>query len=151
MGFWSWMFGTPKAFEETAKTVNNTIDWIGKGIDAAVYTSEEKAAYLQSNNKSIREMILKLQDEYTPRSITRRIIACFVVGVFVLHTNIAILFTLLGALYPKIVNGVNVWDKTLDITLALLGQEANMVLIVVFFYFGYYGVSNVVGQIRKPK
>ena len=149
MGFLSWMFGTPKAFEETAKTVNKTIDWVGKGIDAAWYTDEEKAKDLKAHNKNIRDMILKLQDEYTPRAITRRIIAVFVVGNMALHLNIAIFFAWLGAYRPKVTDGVNAWDKTLDITLQLITQELKMVMIIVFFYFGYYGVKSVVGEFRK--
>ena len=149
MGFLSWMFGTPAAFEKTAETVNKSIDWIGKGIDAAWYTDEEKAADLKAYNKSIRDMILKLQDEYMPRSITRRIVAVLVVGNMVLHLNVAIFFAWLGAFRPKMIEGVNVWDKTLDITLQIITQELKMVMIIVFFYFGYYGVKSVVGEFKK--
>jgi hypothetical protein len=149
MGFLSWMFGTPKAFEKTAETVGKTIDWVGKGVDAAWYTDEEKAADLKASQKDIRDMILKLQDEYTPRSITRRIIAVFVVGTTVLHLTVAIVLAILGALKPVMVNGVNAWDKSLEITLGLIGQEVNITMIIVFFYFGYYGAVGVVQAVKK--
>jgi hypothetical protein len=150
MGILSWMFGTPKAFEKTAETVGKTIDWVGKGIDAAWYTDEEKAADLKEAHKSIREMIIKLQDEYTPRSITRRILAVFVVGTTMLHLTVAIVLAILGATKPiMIAEGVNAWDKALDTTLGLIGQEVNITMIVVFFYFGYYGAVGITNAIRK--
>lgn len=149
MGFLSWMFGTPKAFEKTAETVGKTIDLVGRGIDAAWYTDEEKAADLKASQKDIREMILKLQDEYTPRSITRRIIAIFIVGTTVMHLTVAIVLAIIGALSPVVVNGVNAWDKSLEITLGLIEKEINITLIVVFFYFGYYGAVGVVNAVKK--
>lgn len=149
MGFLSWMFGTPKAFEETAKTVNNSIDWIGRGVDAAFYTEEEKATDLKEGHKSIREMIIKLQDEYTPRAITRRIIAVFVVGTTMMHLSVAIVLAIVGAVNPVVIDGANNWDKSLEIILGLIEKEINITLIVVFFYFGYYGATNIIGAVKK--
>jgi hypothetical protein len=128
----SWLgkiFGTNKAVEEGAKTIREGVDWVGRGIDAAFYTEEEKAADGKELIKMRMGMVKDLQDQYAPRSLTRRVLAIIVFGNFFLHINIALLFWFLG--------------QEIELVIDMIKMELQLVLIVAFFYFGYYGVKQV--------
>jgi hypothetical protein len=133
----SWLgklFGTEKAVEEGAKTIRESVDWIGRGIDAAIHTDEEKAAEFKELTQMRMGMVRDLQDQFAPRSVTRRILAVIVFSNFFLHLNLAVIFWYLGL--------------STDFVLNVIEQEADLVLLVAFFYFGYYGIKQAIKQAK---
>jgi len=91
------VLGTDKGLETGMKIVEKSVGGIISGIDAAFYTNEEKA-------HDIKEMIFKLQDQFTPRSISRRILAIMFSSVFLGMAITATIFACLGK--TKIVTNI---------------------------------------------
>lgn len=129
----SWLgkiFGSQKAVEEGAATIREGVDWIGRGLDMAFYTAEEKAGDARELTRLRMDMVKGLQDQFAPRALTRRILALVVFGNFFLHINVAILFWYFGI--------------GIDLLIEMIKMELQLVSIVAFFYFGYYGVQQVI-------
>lgn len=127
----SWIgkvLGTDKGLEVGVKIIDKSVGGIISGIDAAFYTSEEKA-------HDIKEMIFKLQDQFTPRAISRRILAIMFTVVFLGIVTTAVIFACFG--------------KTTTVKDIILVAEAFqmgwIMLSIIAFYFGYYGWQQIKG------
>lgn len=138
-GLWSTIFGTPKAVSDAGEIAKTVTGGIVSGIDKAFYTEEEKAENSLTRFQLIADLIKSLQDQFTPRAISRRIIAFMFCSVFLLAFLTCLIFLFLGKLdmIKAIVDLVNAF---------LLGE---IVLTIIFFYFGYYGVTAIVNRLKK--
>ena len=134
MGFWGRIFGTEQALETGLKTVEKATDGIIAGIDKAFYTDEEKMSDQISLTKFRMDMVKSLQDEFTPRALTRRVLAIIILGHVFLHIDAAIACFILRM------------SGAVDFILKLVDAEMTLASIVAFFYFGYYGVQKIVGK-----
>lgn len=138
MGFnpFSWIGGTQadKALDIAEKATGGII----RGIDALVFTDEEKA----NLGKQIAETHIKLMEvltgENTARAITRRILAVMAYSVF---------FFLILASFAvfRIDPG---WSKH---ALSLIELMATIILTITIFYFGYYGITNGIAAYSNGK
>ena len=124
MGLLGTLFGSPK-------TVNTITDGLTRGIDAVVFTPEEKANF-------IKDMVLKLQDQYLPRALSRRIIAVLITAIFCLFCIVGLIFACFNK--PDIVDNI--------IKVAEAFKLGWIMGAIVVFYFGYYGAMNV---LKKDK
>ncbi len=124
MGFWGKLFGTDKALEEGIKTVGTSVTGVISGIDAAFYTKEEKV-------NDIKEVLFKLQDQYTPRSMSRRILAVM----FAIDFSILMLTALIFACFGK----TDIVARIIEVANAF--SMGTIMLTVIVFFFGYYGVQ----------
>ena len=131
MSFFGGIFGTVKAVDKGISLIDKTVGHIASGLDQVFYTDEEKAANHKELTKSKIQMVKDLQDQFTPRSITRRILAGIVYGNYFLHANIWLFASWRG------MDGLAVATKE------LMKFETQLVLMVTFFYFGYYGVKSI--------
>ena len=131
MSFFSWFKTVPKALDITEDIVTGGI----AGIDKIFFTDEEKS---DARRKTF-ELWLKLQEiikgECTARSITRRFLACMIMGEFLLFLLMA---ALCWPLMPE-------WSKFL---LELGKSLGNLVLAVSIFYFGPYALGT---YLKKKK
>lgn len=126
MGFLSAILGAPKVVDTVADTVKS-----GMGmLDNAFYTDQEKAV----DAGKIMETWLKIQgataSENSIRSITRRILAWLIMGVFlflVVSACVIWRFSPEWAMYIKSI--------IVDVQIGYLA------MIVGFFYFGAYSVG----------
>lgn len=150
-GFVPWLgkiFGGGKALEQGLETVDKATTGVIAGMDALFYTDEEKAHDSVKVTQMRMDMVKSLQDSFAPRSVTRRVLAIIIVGSTFLHFNIAIVLGLLANLWPKMITigdkATNAWDGALTYTMSIIAQEIKIALIVVFFYFGYYGVKQII-------
>lgn len=123
-----------KLFSSGPDAAGKVLDAGIRGLDALVFTDEEKSAAKQKLSDTWLETQKVLQAETSIRSVTRRIIAFAVVFPFVL------LILLAAAVYPFQPE----YSKFL-ITLAE-GQFGWLVLTVATFYFG-----PMVGRIFETK
>ena len=104
------------------------INNVSKGVDKAIYTSEEKA-----------EMVKRLHDEYTPRAITRRFIAL----IFCVNFSIAFQAALWLAVFGK-------FEKVKSIIeVVRVFQIGWIIVTIVIFFFGYYGVKACISEYKK--
>lgn len=108
---------------DAAKTV---LDGAVKGIDALVYTDEERAEMRKKMGDQWLELQKALGEETTVRSVTRRILAVLVVVPFVLLVMAAAVIYKFDMKYAQFL-----------LTLAE-SQFGWLVLGVAAFYFGPY-------------
>lgn len=133
MSFWGKLFGTDQALDEGAKIAHAATGGIIAGIDAAVYTKEE-------NMRDIMRVLLTLQDQYTPRAISRRLIALLFSLVFAAYCMTALAVIVLRVYWE--------WVPA-ETIVALLVETATelylpwIMLTIITFYFGYYGWQKV--------
>lgn len=132
MGFWGKLFGTDEALKHGAEMAHEATSGIIAGIDAAFYTKEE-------NVRDVKEVLFKLQDQYTPRSISRRLIAIIFTLVFCIFALTALVFACLG--YAPIVKSI--------IEVAAAFSLGTVMLTIVVFYFGYYGAQKIISGSKK--
>ena len=74
MGFWDFL-SSAKTAANLADTVPKVVDSTIKGLDALVFTTEEKS-------KFIMDLLKQLHDQFMPRAISRRIIAILMLACF---------------------------------------------------------------------
>ena len=129
MGIFGKLFGTDKALSDGMGILKKVTGGVVDGIDAAWYTTEEKS-------RDIIKVLLSLQDQFTPRSISRRILACMFTAVYLCLVLITALFACLG--YSDIVNSIISIIKAFE-----LGW---IQLTIIIFYFGYYGAGKMMGK-----
>jgi hypothetical protein len=148
MGFWGKLIGTDEALKTGAKAVGEATTGIIAGIDAAWYTKEEQA-------RDVKEILFKLQDQYTPRSMSRRIFAIGFLILFSIFALTALVFACLEQF--TIINAdpsstVEATAKAVEhhahyeaiIAVANALSIGTIMLTIVIFYFGYYGVNGAI-------
>lgn len=131
MSFLGKLFGTEKAIDKGLGIIDKSIGHVASGLDSVFYTEQEQAeGKLQSLGMRM-EMVKSLQDEFTPRAVTRRILALIIFGLFFLHSNAWMYFA---------------WKGNEEMALnmkELTKVDVQLTMLVAFFYFGYYGVKSI--------
>jgi len=126
MSFWGRIFGTDKALQSVVNSVSN-------GIDALVYTDEEKANDAAKDRTEARGMVVRWMEATQGQNLARRLIALSITGVWLLQFLMAQAFAV-----------VAIWtDKSISIKLqasALQMQSGadvmnNAVMLILAFYF----------------
>jgi hypothetical protein len=134
MSFLGKLFGTEKAIDRGLGIIDKTVGFVASGLDSAFYTDQEQAEGKLKTLDMRMGMVKSLQDEFTPRAVTRRILALIIFGNFFLHANLWVYFA---------------WKQNADMVATmkeLLGMELQLTLLVAFFYYGYYGVKKIMGK-----
>ena len=126
MGIWGKLFGTDEALKHGVEAAHEATGAIISGIDAAFYTKEETV-------EDIKYILFKLQDQFTPRSISRRMIAIIFTLMFCIFAITALVFACFGA--GEVVNAI--------ISVAGAFSLGTIMLTIVVFYFGYYGAQKI--------
>ncbi len=115
-----------KWFASGSKAAEQVLGGAMKGIDAIVYTDEEKAAAKQKLLDNWLELQKALGEETTVRSVTRRILAVLIVVPFVMLILAAAVVYKFDMEYAKFL-------------LALAESQFGwLVLGIAAFYFGPY-------------
>lgn len=132
MSFFGKLFGTEKAIDKGLGIIDKSVGHVASGLDQLFHTDEEKAQEHIKLTEMRMNMVKSLQDEFTPRAITRRILALVIFGLFFLHSNLWAWFA---------------WkdnEKIASQFKELTKVDIQLVMLVAFFYFGYYGVKNII-------
>lgn len=144
------IFGSGKALEQGLKTVDTVAEGMVSGVDALFFTDEEKSNASMKAMATRMSMVKALQDEFAPRAITRRVLAIIIIGSTFLHFHFAVFLGIMANMNPKMIKigdkVVNAWTGALEFTVSIIVQEVKIAMIVVFFYFGYYGVKAIMKQ-----
>ncbi len=129
MGWLSTILGTPKIVSTVADTVKSGVGM----LDNAFYTDQEKA----TNGLKMQDLWLKIQqaiaNENSIKSVTRRILAWGIVCLFLFLILAACAVWKLDPNWAEYIKGMIIETKLMYLT-----------MIVAFFYFGYWGVSNII-------
>lgn len=128
---WGWM----KALFSAPKIVETGCDVVKSGmtmLDSAFYTAQEKAENAITIAQMGLERVKVALQESTVRSITRRFLSFAIIGQCMFLTDVAVVLYLLGKV------------KDAGFILDLLKFWAVPLASVVIFYFGYYGIQQVI-------
>lgn len=128
IGWLQALFSAPKIVETGTKVVEGAMS----GLDKAWYTAQEKAADAITVAQIGLERVKLALNESSVRSITRRFLSFAIIGQCMFLTNVAAVLWLLGK------------TKDADFMLELLKFWGIPLSAVVIFYFGYYGVQQIV-------
>jgi len=123
MSFWGKIFGTEKA-------LTGIVDGVTNGLDALVYTDEEKASDATKERSEARLMVVKWMESTQGQNLARRLIALSITAVW-----------LLMYLIKSTVAVVSVWVESPDMwleTAKVVGDSAEsmngaMMLILAFY------------------
>ena len=130
MGWFSKVIGSDKAMD----TANSVLDGIKNGVDAIVFTDEEKAEYRQEGYKLWLKVLETTREESSVRSLTRRYIALLLVVAYTLLTFLAVVAYQFDSEFAAFV--FSVAESKFGI----------MALGVATFYFG----PSMLSRLRKP-
>jgi hypothetical protein len=139
-GLLSKIFGTDKAVSDAGDIAKTITTGVVKGMDALVFTDEEKESMSQDKMRIISDLIIKLQDQFTPRAITRRIIAVLFSTAYMVAYYISLF--IVGWEYIK---DRATGEETIALIIKLteaFGLGA-IILTIIIFYFGYYGITKI--------
>ncbi len=127
--------------EKVVDTGCNLVEKAADGIDALFFTDEEKAVASQKVLDTVIEMHKATTDENSVRSKARRALAIIIIANYLAILDLAaVLFCFSST--REAAKGV--------FGIANIGAGF-MVSAVVIFYFGYYGVKNVVNAVKGKK
>lgn len=130
------MFGTEKALGSIVEGVSN-------GIDALVYTDEEKANDAAADRSEARKMIIQWMETSKGQNIARRFIALMITGVWLLQFVVAWLMNIIAVF----VDG----DSSTALTLAakLTAEAGESMIGAVMLILGFYFAAPHMGGIAK--
>lgn len=129
MSFWGKLFGTEKA-------LSGIVDGVTNGLDALIYTDEEKAKAAASDRSEARKMVVGWMAATQGQNLARRLIALTITGVWL----VMYLLSVLCAMVAVFVNyeGVVTVDKINQISGIAKASAVDMnpaVMLILAFYF----------------
>ena len=142
MSFWGKLFGTEKA-------LNAVVDGVSNGLDALVYTDEEKAQAAAENRTEARKMVVEWMRTTQGQNLARRLLALSITAVWLFQYILA-----------QVANVISVWSDKSEQWQAMaaymiIGASAmnSAVMLILAFYFAapHMGdiVQGVLGKMNK--
>jgi|TARA_R110000772_G_scaffold268728_1_gene398254 hypothetical protein len=129
MSFWGKLFGTEKA-------LNGIVDGVTNGLDALVYTDEEKAADAAADRSEARKMVVQWMAATQGQNLARRLIALSITGVW-LSMYLLSVFCAMVAVFTN-ADGVVTAEKINQVGTIAKGAAMDMnpaVMLILAFYF----------------
>ena len=134
MSFWGKIFGTEAA-------INSAVVAVKDGLDALVYTDEEKAGDAAKDRSEARSMLVGWMEATQGQNLARRLISLAITGVWLLQYVVAQIAGSVAVFWPDAAG-------QLQALAALQLQSAdNMspaVMLILAFYFAAPHMSEVV-------
>lgn len=129
MSFWGKLFGTEKA-------LNGIVDGVTNGLDALVYTDEEKAADAAADRSEARKMVVQWMAATQGQNLARRLIALSITGVWLSMYLLSVLCAMVAVFTNA--DGVVTAEKINQV--GTIAKEAAMdmnpaVMLILAFYF----------------
>lgn len=115
------------------------VDTVFSGVDKAILSKEELVDYAKQAAEMNLEFVKLTQQESTPRSISRRVIAILVIGEFILAFNVGLV---------GIISGWYDGKEILTLSSDAFGWAVGAVII---FYFGNHLANTVVSRFANKK
>lgn len=129
MSFWGKLFGTEKALDAA-------IDGVSKGLDALVYTDEEKAHDAASERSEARKMVVGWMVATQGQNLARRLIALSITGVWLSMYLVSVLSSMVALFVNS--EGVVTAAKVDSVGVIAYNAAADMnpaVMLILAFYF----------------
>ena len=139
MSFWSKLFGTDKGIESVVNSVSN-------GLDALVYTDEEKSTAAAHDRSEARKMVIEWMGNTQGQNLARRLIALSLTMMWgVIHG----IKTLLATYAPWADNAKQIMASVAALEEATTQLNGAMMLILGFYFAAPYMGSVVEGALNK--
>jgi len=129
MSFWGKLFGTEKA-------LNGIVDGVTNGLDALVYTDEEKAADAAADRSEARKMVVQWMAATQGQNLARRLIALSITGVWLSMYLLSVLCAMVAVFTDT--TGVVTAEKINQVGTIAKGAAMDMnpaVMLILAFYF----------------
>ncbi len=115
------------------------VDTVFSGVDKAVLSKEELVDYSKKAAELNLEFVKATQQESTPRSISRRVIAILVIGEYILAFNAGLVGIISG------------WYDGDEILSLATGAFEWSVISIIIFYFGNHLANTVISKFAQKK
>ena len=129
MSFWGKLFGTEKA-------LNSVVEGVTNGIDALIYTDEEKASDAAADRSEARKMVVQWMSATQGQNLARRLIALSITGVWLLMYLVSVFCGML-AVFTNSVGVITAEKINMVGTIAksAAGDMNPAVMLILAFYF----------------
>ena len=124
LGFLGKMFGSEKA-------MSSAVDGIKKGLDALVYTDEERAEAAAIDRAAGRQMFLGWMDKTQGQNVTRRFLALMIAGTWLIQ-YIFVMVASVAAIWSE--DPARLHQAT-DVVSELADGMTGAMMLILGFYF----------------
>ncbi len=125
MSFWGKVFGTDEA-------IKSTIGAVKDGIDALVYTEEEKAVDAAKERSEARSMLVGWMEATQGQNLARRLISLAITGVWLLQYVISQIASSIAIFWGSKAEELN---KLAKLQLESANDMSPAVMLILAFYF----------------
>jgi hypothetical protein len=125
MSFWGKMFGTDEA-------IKSTIGAVKDGLDALVYTEEEKAVDGAKERSEARSMLVGWMEATQGQNLARRLISLAITGVWLAQYMISVLASSVALFWLDKAKELNMLSK---IQIDAANEMSPAVMLILAFYF----------------
>lgn len=125
MSFWGKVFGTDEA-------IKSTIGAVKDGLDALVYTDEEKASDASKERSEARAMLVQWMEATQGQNLARRVISLAITGVWLLQYIIAQIASSIAIFWVSKAQELNELAK---VQMESANDMSPAVMLILAFYF----------------
>lgn len=133
------IFGTDKA-------ITSVIDNVSKGLDALVYTDEEKAVDAAKDRSAARGMVIKWMESTQGQNLARRLIALCIVVIWLLQYLCGMILSVVGI---WVSNPGKIFESAEIVGVFAERMNGAVMLILGFYFAAPYMGSIVQGAMAK--
>jgi len=124
-GLFGRLFGAPEA-------VKGVVDGVTNGLDALIYTDEEKAGDAAADRSEARKMVVSWMAATSGQNIARRLIALAITGVWLMMYLTSVFTQMVGVWW---LGKAEQLTATAKIALAAATDMNGAVMLILAFYF----------------
>lgn len=143
MSIWGKIFGTEKA-------LSGIIDGVTKGLDALVYTDEEKAQDAARSRSEARAMVVNWMAATQGQNLARRLIALSITGVWLSMYLLSVICSMIAIFVNSA--GVVTAEKLAAVGVIARGAASEMdaaVMLILAFYFSAPFMGDIAKAVSK--
>ncbi|MFD2177865.1 hypothetical protein [Veronia pacifica] len=134
MSIWGRIFGTSQAVE-------SMVEGVKSGLDALVYTDEEKATEAAKQRTEARAMVIQWMQATQGQNLARRLIALVITGVWVLQHLAGMLLSV-----------ISIWARVptpYETSARVISESAHQMNGAVMLILGFYFAAPHMGSIAE--
>lgn len=143
MSFWGKMFGTDEA-------IKTTIGAVKDGLDALVYTEEEKSVDAAKERSEARSMLVGWMEATQGQNLARRVISLAITGVWLSQYIIAQLASSIAIFWLEKTEQLNELAK---VNMQSAESMSGAVMLILAFYFAAPHMGDfakaIIGKFQK--
>lgn len=129
MSFIGKLFGTEKA-------LSGIVDGVSKGLDALIYTDEEKAGDAAKDRTEARQMVVQWMAATQGQNLARRLIALSITGVWLMMYLISVLCAMIAVFANEsgVVTAIKINEVGTIARRSAMDMNSAVMLILAFYF-----------------